>query len=59
MWHSDPEKHESTHTGEKSFQCDVCENNFRESTDLNEHILVHTDENTLQCQTCRKSYIQE
>ena len=48
--------HVSKNTGEKPFQCNVCEKYFLENGQLLNHMKIHTGENTLQCNICDKSF---
>ena len=45
-----------THTGEQSFQCDVCQKSFGNNGKLTRHKRIHTGEKPFQCDVCQKSF---
>ena len=42
-------KEDMAHTGEKTFQCDICSNQYVSNTSLNEHMMIHTGVKLLYC----------
>ncbi|XP_049906942.1 zinc finger protein 665-like [Epinephelus moara] len=50
--------HYNTHTGKKSFKCNLCEKVFRCKSDLKRHLKIHTGEKPYSCNTCGKRFNQ-
>ena len=44
------------HTGEKRYECDVCEKSFADQYRLTRHKLSHTGEKPYECDICDNSY---
>ncbi|KAI8973863.1 hypothetical protein BDB01DRAFT_854129 [Pilobolus umbonatus] len=49
-------RHIQTHTGDKPFECGVCQRRFSESTVMMQHMRVHTGEKPYRCDTCSKEF---
>ena len=45
-----------THSGKKSFECDVCEKTFTSSSHLQRHIRTHSGEKPFKCDVCDKKF---
>lgn len=52
-------RHLSTHSDEKKFQCTICENRFTEKGSLRKHLLIHSGEKKFQCKTCDKQFTEK
>ena len=43
--------HSGTHSGERPFECGICDDKFRQKGSLTKHLLTH-EEGTFECDQC-------
>ena len=48
--------HKRTHTGEKAYECDVCQKRFSIKGNLTKHKKTHTGEKPFECDVCKKMF---
>ena len=48
--------HEKIHNNEKSFQCNICDEQFLQSKDLLAHNSIHSGIKAFECNTCGKTF---
>jgi len=48
--------HQLTHSGEKTYACDVCVKSFSQSSRLNNYLSTHTGDKLYSCDVCEKSF---
>lgn len=44
------------HTGERPYECDICQHKFSQLTSLRKHRYLHSDERNYQCSVCGKAF---
>ena len=49
-------EHKTTHSGEKSYECNVCNKKFSRSGHLVDHKRIHNRENPHECDICNKRF---
>ncbi|XP_046325208.1 zinc finger protein 69 homolog B isoform X2 [Marmota monax] len=50
--------HSRSYTKMKTFECNICEKNFKQLIHLTEHMRIHTGEKPFRCKECGKAFSQ-
>ncbi len=52
-------QHKRTHSGDKPYECDVCNKRFSQSGNLTLHKRTHTGDKPYECDACKKTFTQK
>ncbi|XP_066983037.1 zinc finger protein 91-like [Macrobrachium rosenbergii] len=52
-------KHMLTHSGERPFNCHLCEKSFRQKAHLKDHLRSHSGEREFECDECGATFVQK
>lgn len=50
------EEHQNSHTGQKPFECEVCNSRFNRRSTLWNHKRIHSDAKPFQCSVCNMQF---